>query len=77
MDELSKREADALGVDDLTGPQLRWRVFRLEGWLAECMLTMDDIIVGIAKGAVPGHVVQRALEVTAEIKKHYHDRKPS
>lgn len=74
MDELSKRDAEALGVADRTGPQLRARVFRLEGWVAELMLTLDDIILGIGRGELPPMAVWRALEITAEVKKHWYDR---
>jgi len=75
MDELSKRDAADLGVDDLTGPQLRWRVFHLEGLLGDAITALDDILIGIARGQVPALAVQHALEITATIKEHYHDRK--
>lgn len=74
IDDLSKRDAEALGVSDMTGPQLRARVFRLEGWLSEAMLTLDEILLGIARGEIPPLAVQRALEITSEVCKHWHDR---
>lgn len=73
-DELSKRDAADLGVADMTGPQLRARVLRLEGWLAEAMLTLDEILVGIGRGELPALAVQRALEITAEVRGHWNDR---
>ena len=48
IDELSQKDSAALGVADMTGPQLRARVFSLEGAMAALLcevrteLDMDD-----------------------------------
>lgn len=42
MDTLSKKDFQDLGCEDVSGPQLRARVFQLEGLVAEMALTLEE-----------------------------------
>jgi hypothetical protein len=44
IDELSKREFEALGCADVPGKQLRARVFNLEGLASEMALALQDVV---------------------------------
>lgn len=61
---LSKRDAEALGVADMTGPQLRARVFALEGAVADALLTLRDDCrpAAIASSALEAKHVAASLE---------------
>jgi len=44
MDELSKRDFEALGCEDVPGPMLRARVFKLEGLVGELALSLGEMV---------------------------------
>ena len=44
MDKLSKRDFERLGCSDVPGPQLRARVFQLEGLVAELALSLRETV---------------------------------
>jgi hypothetical protein len=50
MDRLSKRDFERLGCADMPGPQLRARVFLLEGLVAELELSLREMVDRFAPG---------------------------
>ena len=64
MTLLSKRDFEALGCEDVSGAQLRARVFRLEGLVAEMALTLEEIDRDLdCQGYVRAQVRDRVIEV--------------
>lgn len=76
MDELSKRDADLLGVGDMTGPQLRMRVFQTEGLVAELALTLEEMVETFAGADTDRRQTEsldRAREVLTSVDERYLD----
>lgn len=76
MSELSKRDADALGIADMTGSQLRWRVFQVEGLMCELGLALDEMLQRFAPtddglGDAEIAAADRARDVIASVRERY------
>ena len=76
MDKLSKREFERLGCADVPGPQLRARVFLLEGLVAELALSLREMVDRFSPGdcgfsAGEKTVSDRAREVLATVRERY------
>jgi len=74
--ELSKRDADALGVANMTGRQLRARVFQVEGLMCELALSLDEMVNRFAPnddglGDAEVMVAERAREILTSIRERY------
>jgi len=83
MDEMSKRDFEALGCEDVPGPQLRARVFKLEGLVGELALSLGEVVDrfaptndGLSDSEVA--VVRRARENLVMVRLRYNedDRTP-
>ncbi len=63
LDALSKSDFTDLGCEDVSGPQLRARVFVLEGLAAELALTLEALVKDITERAAVRIVnVQAAVD---------------
>jgi hypothetical protein len=74
--ELSKRDADALGVADMTGAQLRMRVFQVEGLMCELALVVEEMLRRFAPdddglGEAEIMCAERAREAVASVRERY------
>ena len=64
LNALSKRDFTALGCEDVSGAQLRARVFDLEGLASELALTLQEMVSDLAGlDFVRPIVMDRAREV--------------
>lgn len=76
VSELSKRDADALGVADMTGAQLRMRVFQVEGLMCELALVIEEMLRRFAPdddglGEAEIMSAERAREAVASVRERY------
>ena len=75
--ELSKRDAEGLGVADMTGPQLRMRVLQLEGLVGELHSVLTEVFScfvdeNIDRLSDLGEMcVKRAREVMTTVRDRY------
>ncbi|MFH1184495.1 MAG: hypothetical protein V1755_05590 [Chloroflexota bacterium] len=72
LDHLSKHDFEGLGCEDISGPQLRARVFHLEAAVAGLALALEGILADVDSGrASLRHAVTRpareALETAREL----------
>jgi hypothetical protein len=78
--ELSKREAELLGVADMTGPELRMRVLQLEGLVGEQHAALVEMFSYFIDGYDDDHLtnagllcVERCREVMRTVKERYRE----
>jgi hypothetical protein len=74
--ELSKRDAENLGVGDMTGAQLRMRVFQVEGLMCELALVVEEVLRRFAPddaglGDAEIMCTERAREAVASVRERY------
>lgn len=74
LDTLSKSDLEALGCEDVSGPQLRARVVQLEGLSSDLALALNGILADVDSGrAALRHAVTRpardALEIARQMLK--------
>lgn len=74
---LSKRDFEDLGCEDVSGPQLRGRVFLLECLVAELALTLEEVERDLARqGFVSPLVMARIREVLGTVRERYNGTQP-
>jgi hypothetical protein len=74
--ELSKRDAETLGVADMTGAQLRMRVLQVEGLMCELALVVEEMLRRFAPdddglGEAEIMCADRAREAVASVRQRY------
>lgn len=75
MNELSKRDFEALGCEDVPGPKLRMRVFQLEGLVAELAQILGEMISDLdINGVVSSMIMDSARDTIRTVKARYDDR---
>jgi hypothetical protein len=71
---LSKRDFEALGCEDVPGPRLRARMFRMEGLVAELALTLEEIVKDQDRQGFIGPAAwYRAKEILGTVREKYND----
>lgn len=75
MNTLSKRDAEALGVADMAGPQLRMRVLQVEGLMAELALVVEELlsVTDAGKSERVMMIAHRAQEALETVEARYVD----
>lgn len=71
-DSLSKKDFRALGCEDISGPQLRARVFHLEALVCELGATLEEMLKDLDRhGHVRPIVMDGARETVATMRERF------
>lgn len=71
LDHLSKRDFEALGCEDVSGAQLRARVFHLEATVAGLALALEELLADVERCSVRVMVIQGAREALETARARY------